>query len=182
MTKIGSLSWHDKYADELADIFGVLLVLSLVGFLPFFYIFDLLPGGYWLTVFIAFPFAAGIPLFCLTIISARKALNKIRREDDRHEKETRYVLSEWSIGTLKAIEAPLDLTKALETILEEKRDTKTSIARKLPNKIESKGNSANVSFSETFRREELIAELEEKLGKVRHGEIKELVLKYTRRD
>ncbi|MEE9429666.1 MAG: hypothetical protein V3V16_01420, partial [Melioribacteraceae bacterium] len=140
----------NKYADIWADIFGVLLVLAF-GFIPFLLIAEFYTPlstrfNWWLLLF---PFLVGIPS-CYLLLRFHKN-NKSNEENE--EDEIHYIIDKWSIGTLRAKDAPYDLIKSLREI-QYKENDKTAKERE-------------DCFTEFHTKEDLLDELEYKLGNIR---------------
>jgi hypothetical protein len=179
------LNWLEKldeYADDLANMFGGILVMS-VGYIALIIFTDILNSEQtdwkWTVSIILSSIAIGGISFWLMIHFAKKNY----QEEVDIDESTQYIISGWRIGTLKAAGVPEDLIYCLINILKNDLENKSSSGQNLTITvdnliIELKKNKSMIEL----KKNALITELELKLGKTRVEEFKQVILKYTRQD
>jgi hypothetical protein len=171
MSKSKYPGWFDKNANELADFLAALSALVLGGIL-----FILIYGTYWFVFERSWivPYGYNVlfgvlalllpVLFGLIKYFSSKDLRYIRYAKDEKEKNMNYVVSSWSISTLKFAGVPDDITSCLSKAV--------NISEKSSSEVEKIFDTSD----------EMIGILEEKLGSTRLEEYREVILKYTGRE
>lgn len=163
-------TWIDANIDQLASVCGAVMVLS-AGFLAFFLLNFLSAddkpslGVIGILKSWASFATASAAVICLASFASLVWLSiKISRKLEQKEESTNYVISRWSIKTLEAVSAPPDLIACLDSILDNSRQSELKIK----------------SLDDTTENNWLF-QLKQKLGNDRVEEVKEILLKYTRR-
>lgn len=155
--------FFDKHADKIASISAVIPFLSLAAIAGVILTVGLssIPG-----VIIS---TAAIGSLILALILLFYSSSAIAAEEKNITENTRYVISYWSIETLKASGVPEDLIKTLKEILLEPETISPS--KEISIKDPSDDSPHN-----------WLKKLKERHGEIRVKEFSEVILKYTRRD
>lgn len=167
----------DIYADDLADMFGGILVISVgaafVALIGFTYHYVAIG---WTIGIILSAIVVGVFSLWLMVYFAKK----VYREEECIDKNPQYVISGWRISTLKAAGVPEDLIYCLINILAENSVNKPAANQKLSDVIDDAIIELKSSDSKKqFTRKEVVSKLKEKVGKTRVDEFKEVILRYT---
>lgn len=161
-----------KYSDALANLFGATLVLSF-GFL-IFAIFVTLLEAYidwkWTTLYVGeFVLASAI----IMAVSAMLMFYFAKRVPtfDRHSirmqhKDVKYVLSKWSIETLKAAGVAEDIIEFLQSLVRQNK-TEDELTLKM--------------YPKEYPMDNWMVKLKNELGDERVNEFEGAIFKYTRR-
>lgn len=161
------IEWLDKYADNLADVFGSTLVLS-IGSILFAVICYFqkgewqLPKDYFWYV-ITGSALTGLISLGLMYYFAYRAPEFEKREKSKPHPDVIYVISEYSIETLTALGVGDDIIKYL-------------------NKMRGVGElKMSIPLDPEENEFDWLEELKSKFGETRVGDFEETLLKYTRR-
>lgn len=179
------IEWFDKYADNLADAFGSIFVLSigsiLFAIICYFQNWEWqLPKEYFWHVIIA---SAAIGLisivfmFCFAKWSVPRFEKKKKAEP---HKGMIYEISQYSIETLTAAGVGVDLTGYLKKRLEEEEE-KVPKTLNPPQPDKEKVLKMSIPVKKELGEINWLGELKDNFGKVRVEEFEESLLKYTRR-
>lgn len=156
-------SWLENNADEISKICAVIPFLSL-GILTIIF----LTNGFSSYAGLVFAAIAVIALI-ISIILLFKSSKTIAETDRESHANTRYVISYWSIETLKAVGVPEDLTNGLKEIL---RESET---------FSPLGEVVVKNLSDDSP-DNWLEKLKKRYGETRVDEFSEVIMKYTRRE
>lgn len=148
----------NKYSDAIANWCAAAMVLT--GGATAFALWQLN-----LKMSAAFGIAFLVSLGSMVFISLR-----IRDKQAAENKRVSYVVSRWSLETLRAVAAPADLINCLEQILEK-------AAAATPPRKQLSVNSFKEDASGTW-----LGDLKQKLGAGRVADLQDLLAKYTYRE
>lgn len=165
--------WINKYAGWIAFFSALLLIISLVivGYILFAILLTDNPSQFSYRSVLFVLAVLSIPLLLLMAYSSQKAQNSELSETIADSEENAdYIISAWSIETLRAAGVPRDLIKCLKDICDNAAESSP------PTQLSIK----NPRFDSTP--DSWLKKLEENLGETRVDEFIEIILKYTRRN
>lgn len=157
--------WLDRYAKWIAAFSALLLIVSfvIVGYILFVVLTDSSSKFSYSSILFVLV-VISLPLLLLMMYFSQKTQNSQPSDESAD-----YVISCWSIETLRAAGVPRDLTKCLKDIYDNAEKSSPPIELSIKNSLDDSPNS-------------WLIKLKENLGEIRVNEFSEIILKYTRRD